>query len=82
MTEQEGDGRFAGQLRRLLPVLFDPRHVDLRNEIILVGARENEHLAGVVGLGLLNEGDQIANQFWSKRFIGGAAISTNRTAPS
>ena len=55
--------RFADQLRRLLPVLFDPGHVDVGNEIVGVGALEHEDLDGVVGLGSLNERDQIADQF-------------------
>ena len=36
---------------------FDPRHVDVRNEIIGVGTLEHEHSDGIVGLGLLNERD-------------------------
>ena len=63
MAKQKPDRCFAGQLRRLLPVLFDPGHVDVGNEIVGVGALEHEHLDGVVGLGLLNERDQIADQF-------------------
>ena len=39
MTEQEGDRRFAGQLRRLRPVLLDPGHVDVGDEVVGVGAR-------------------------------------------
>ena len=64
------DRRFAGQLRRLLPVLFDPGHVDVGNEIVGVGALEHEHLDGVVGLGSLNEGDQIADQFGPQKIHG------------
>ena len=70
MAKQEGDRRFAGQLRRLLPVLFDPGHVDVGNEIVGVGALEHEHLDGVVGLGSLNEGDQIADQFGPQKIHG------------
>ena len=82
MTEQEPDRRFAGQLRRLLPVLFDPRHIDVGNEIVGVCALEHEYLDGVIGLGPLNEGYQVADQFGPKRFIGVAEISANRTALS
>ena len=62
MAKQQGDRGFAGQLRCLLPVLFDLGHVDVGNEIVGVRALEHEHLDGVVGLGSLNEGDQIAHQ--------------------
>jgi hypothetical protein len=33
------------------------------DEIVGVGTAENEYLDGVVGLSLLNERDQIADQF-------------------
>ena len=59
---RSADRRLAGQLRRLLPVLLDPGHVDVGDEIVGVGALEHEHLNGVVGLGTLNEGHQIADQ--------------------
>ena len=62
IAKQQADRRFAGQLRRLLPVLVDPGHVDVGNEIVGVGALEHEHLDGVVGLGSLDERDQIADQ--------------------
>ena len=41
----------------------------------------SEHLESLVGLGSLNEGNQIADQLGPQRFMGGAAISANRTAP-
>ena len=62
MTKQESDRRFADQLRRLVPVLFDPVYVDVGDEIVRVGAPEDEHLDIVVGLGSPNEGDQVAHQ--------------------
>jgi hypothetical protein len=34
IAEQHGDRGLARQLRRLLPILVDPRHVHMRNEII------------------------------------------------
>ena len=67
---RRADRRFAGQLRRLLPVLLDPGHVDVGNEIVGVGAFEHEHLDGGVGLGLLHEGDQIADQFGPEKIHG------------
>jgi hypothetical protein len=33
----------------------DPRHVNMRNEVVGVGAREHEYLARVVGIGSLNQ---------------------------
>ena len=63
MAKQKGNRRFAGQLRCLRPVLPDPGQVDVGDEVVRIGALEHEHLDGVVGLGALNEGDQIADQF-------------------
>lgn len=37
---------------------------------------------GYLGLGSLNEGDRIADQFGAQKIHGQAAISANRTAPS
>ena len=70
MAKQERDRRFAGQLRRLRPVLRDPGHVDVGDEVVGVGAREHEHLDGVVGLGSLDEGDQIADQLGPQQIHG------------
>jgi hypothetical protein len=70
VVKQERDRRLAGQLRRLLPVLIDPGHVDMRNEVVGVGAAEHEHLDGVVGLGSLNEGDQVADEFGPEQIHG------------
>ena len=67
MAKQKTDRRFADKLRRLLPVLLDLGHVDVGNEIIRVGALEYEHLDRVVGLGALDERDQIANQLGSQK---------------
>jgi hypothetical protein len=55
MAKHEGDRRLADQLRRLRPVVRDSRHVDVRDEVVGVGAREHEHLQRVVRLGSLNE---------------------------
>jgi len=70
MSKQEGDRRFAGQLRRLLPVLCDLSDVHVGDEVVGVGAPEHEHLDGLVGLSLLNEGDQIADQLGSQKIHG------------
>jgi hypothetical protein len=40
------------------------------NEIVRIGTLEHEHLDGVVGLGSLNEGDQIADQFGPQKIHG------------
>ena len=70
VAKQQANRRLAGQFCRLGPVLLDPGHVDVGNEIVGVGALEHEHLDGVVGLGLLNEGDEIANQCWPQKIHG------------
>jgi hypothetical protein len=62
MAKQEGDRRFAGQFRRLRPVLVDPGHVDVGDEVVGIGTLEHEHLEGVASLGSLDEGDQIADR--------------------
>ena len=67
MAKQKTDRRFADKLRRLLPVLLDLGHVDVGNEIIRVRALEYDHLDGVVGLGALDERDQIADQPGSQK---------------
>jgi hypothetical protein len=54
VAEKKADRRFADKLRRLLPVLFDPGHVDVGNEIVGVCTLEHGYLDGAVGLGLLN----------------------------
>ena len=60
--KKEGDRRFAGQLCSLLTVRLDPGDVDVGNEVVRVGAPEDEHADGVVGLGSLDERNQIADQ--------------------
>jgi hypothetical protein len=62
MAKQEGDRRLADQFRRLFPVRRDSSHVDVRDEVVGVGAPEHEHLQRVVRLGALNERDQVADQ--------------------
>src|SRR5262249_30756046 len=61
ITKQQGERRFAGQLRRLRSVLVDFGHVDVGNEIVGVGALEHEHLDGLIRLSSLYERDQIAD---------------------
>jgi hypothetical protein len=63
VVEQKGKRRLACQLRRLGSVVVYPCQVDVGDEVVGVGALEHEHLDGVVGLRLLNQGDEIANQF-------------------
>jgi len=48
VSKQQAVLRFADQPRRLLPQLLDPGHVDVRNEIVAVGAREHELLVELV----------------------------------
>jgi hypothetical protein len=52
-----------GQLRGLRPVLRDPRQVDVRDEVVGVGAVEHQHLERLVRFGSLNQGDEIADEF-------------------
>ena len=61
IAEQDGDRGLAGQLRRLVPILADPRYVDVRNEIVGAGASEHEYLDRAVDLGSLNQRDEIAD---------------------
>ena len=46
MAKQEADRRFASELHRFLPVLVDLGHVDVRNEIVGIGAREDDYAGG------------------------------------
>lgn len=82
MAKHQANRRLAGQLCRLCPVLLDLGHVDVGNKIVGVGALKYERLDGVISLGSLNQGNKIANQSGPSRFIGGAAMSANRTPPS
>jgi hypothetical protein len=82
MAKQKPDRRFAGQLRGFRPVLFDPGHVDVGNEIVGVRALEHEHPRRLVGLGALDEGDEITHQLGPQRFMGGRQFPANRTPPS
>jgi hypothetical protein len=45
-------------------------NVDVRNEVLGVGTLEHEYSERIIGLGLLNEGDQITNQFWPQKVHG------------
>jgi hypothetical protein len=62
MPKLQRDGRFTGQLRRLLPALIDLGQVDVGYEIVGVGALEREHFDALVSLSSLNERKQIADQ--------------------
>ncbi len=72
MAEQKCDRRLPGQLRRLRAVLGDAVEVDVRDEVVGVraGAGEHEHLHRVVGLCLLDEGDQITDQLGPQEIHG------------
>jgi hypothetical protein len=70
VAKQEAERGFANQPRCLLPVLADPRYVDVGNEVIGVGAPEHKHQNGLIGLRLLNQRDQIADQFRPEKIHG------------
>src|SRR6476619_4249512 len=59
VMKQESNRGFSGQLRRFRSVFFDSGHIDVRNEVVRVAAFEDDDLNRLVGLGLLNERDQI-----------------------
>ena len=67
VAKQQRDGRFAGQLRRFRPVLRDPRQVDVRDEVVGIGALEHEHLERLVRLGSLQQGDEIADELGAEK---------------
>jgi hypothetical protein len=81
VAKQEGDRGFSGP-RCLRPVFLDPGHVDMGNEIVGVSALENEHLESLVDFGPLNKGTRSRTNSGPSRFMGSAAMSANRTAPS
>jgi len=70
VAKQQTEGRFTSQLHRLFPILRDARDVDVRNEVVGVGAREYEYLTHLVSLGSLNQRDEIADQFGPKKIHG------------
>src|SRR6185437_10193023 len=57
------DRGISVELRCRLAVLLDPSNVNMGNEIVGVRALEHDHLDRVVGLGSLNERDQIPDEF-------------------
>src|SRR5207302_1070282 len=61
-SEQQSQGRFAGQRPRGLSILRDRRDIDVRDEIVGISALEYEHLNGRVGLRLLDQGDEVTHQ--------------------
>ena len=82
MTKQAAERRFAGELRRFLPVFADPSHVDVRDEVVGVGAREHEHLdASSASARWISETRSRTSSVPS-RFMGGAEISANWADPS
>ena len=70
MPKEQADRCLAGQFCGLLAIGADARHIDVGNEVVAVRALEHEHLHGVVGLGLLNERDEIADQFRPEQIHG------------
>src|SRR5262245_1156388 len=53
----------AVELRCRLAVLLDPSNVNVRNEVVRISALEHDHLDRIVGLGSLNQCDQITDEF-------------------
>src|SRR5262249_33669288 len=82
MAKHQANRRLAGQLCRLCPVLLDLGHVDVGNKIVGVGALEHERLDGVISLGLLNQGNKIADRCGPQQVHWRGAMSANRTPPS
>src|SRR5262249_19584932 len=70
IAEQRGDRRLAGEPRRFLPVLLDAREIDVRDEVIGVGAREHEHLEPVVCLGLRDQRDEVSDELRAEEIHG------------
>ena len=62
VAKQQSDGSFSTQLRGFLPVLRDLCQVDVRDEVVGVGAPEHQHLECLVCLGSLDKGDEITDQ--------------------
>ena len=70
VAKEETEGRFPGELHGRLAVSFDLRDVDVRNEIVRVCALEYEHLGCVVGLRLLKDGNQVADELRAQEIHG------------
>jgi hypothetical protein len=66
VPEHQTERRLAGELRRLVAILGDPGHVHVRDEVVRVGAEEHDHPHALVGLGPLNQRDQVADQLGSE----------------
>jgi hypothetical protein len=81
VAKQEGDLGFSGQLRCLRPVFLDPGHVDVGNEVVGISALEHQHLENLVGFGLLNEGNQIADQLWPQKIHGRSRNFSEQNGP-
>ena len=62
VVEQQRKRWLARQPRCLGPILGDPCHVDVGDEVVRVGALEHQDPDAVIGLGLLDQRDQVANQ--------------------
>jgi hypothetical protein len=70
MSEQRGDRGLAGQLGRLGAVLGDPFEVDVRDEVVRVGAREHDDAARRVRLGALDQGDEVTDELGAEEVHG------------
>ena len=83
VAKQQRDGSFAGQLRGLRPVLRDPRQVDVRDEVVGVGALEHQHLERLRLPRLAESGRRDRGRARAREdSSAGRAISAKRTAPS
>jgi hypothetical protein len=82
MAEQERQRGFADQLGRLGPVLRDLGQVDVRDEVVGVGAAEDHDLARVVALGMLDQRDEVADERCPEEVHRRASMSTKTTPRS
>jgi hypothetical protein len=62
VAKQRGDRRFAGQSCGFRAILGDPCEVEVRDEVVRVGALEDDHLQLVVCVRVLNERDKVVNE--------------------
>ena len=82
MAEEQRDRRLPRELGRLLPVLRDPRQVHMGDEVVRVGAAEHEHPDPLVGLGALDQRDEVADQFRPEQVHGRSRDLRESTRPS
>jgi hypothetical protein len=70
VPEQDADRGFAGELRCFLSILFYAGDVDMWNEVIRIGAPEDEHPHGSVAFRLLDQRDKVADQIGPEKIHG------------